>query len=81
MEKFNYDNSKYLNLVELDTKKIEEIYKDYEVINYSIEADNLLMNDVQVAKIIDFDSEKPIKNLNGTVDFDKDKILSVSYTE
>lgn len=81
MEKFNYDNSKYLTLEELDTKKIEEIYKDYEIVKYSIDGDNLLMNDVQVAKITNLDSEKNIKNLNGTIDFDNDDILSVSYTD
>lgn len=81
MENFNYDDRKYINLVEVKDEKIEEIYKDYENINYSIDDDNLLMNGVQVAKITNFNPESTIQNLYGIVDLNSDKILSVSYTE
>ncbi len=81
MENFNYDDRKYINLVEVKDEKVEEIYKDYENINYSIDDDNLLMNGVQVAKITNFNPERTIQNLYGIVDLNSDKILSVSYTE
>ncbi|PUZ30792.1 hypothetical protein [Staphylococcus arlettae] len=81
MENFNYDDRKYINLVEVKAEKIEEIYKDYENIDYSIDDDNLLMNGMQVAKITNFYSENTIQNLNGVVDLNSEKILSVSYTE
>lgn len=81
MENFNYDDRKYINLVEVKTEKIEEIYKDYEDIDYSIDDDNLLMNGMQVAKIINFNPKSTIQNLYGIVDLNSDKILSVSYTE
>lgn len=81
MENFNYDDRKYINLVEVKAEKIEEIYKDYENIDYSIDDDNLLMNGMQVAKITNFNPESTIQNLYGIVDLNSDKILSVSYTE
>lgn len=81
MENFYYDDRKYINLVEVKAEKIEEIYKDYENIDYSIDDDNLLMNGMQVAKITNFYSENTIQNLNGVVDLNSEKILSVSYTE
>lgn len=81
MENFNYDDRKYINLVEVKAEKIEEIYKDYENIDYSIDDDNLLMNGMQVAKITNFYSENTIQNLIGVVDLNSEKILSVSYTE
>ncbi len=81
MENFNYDDRKYINLVEVKDEKVEEIYKDYENIDYSIDDDNLLMNGMQVAKIANFNPESTIQNLYGIVDLNSDKILSVSYTE
>ncbi|OEK29717.1 hypothetical protein HSZ48_05385 [Staphylococcus saprophyticus] len=81
MENFNYDDRKYINLVEVKAEEIEEIYKDYENIDYSIDDDNLLMNGMQVAKITNFNPESTIQNLYGIVDLNSDKILSVSYTE
>lgn len=81
MENFNYDDKKYINLVEVKAEKIEGIYKDYENIDYSIDDDNLLMNGMQVAKITNFNPESTIQNLYGIVDLNSDKILSVSYTE
>ncbi|UXU51852.1 hypothetical protein [Staphylococcus arlettae] len=81
MENFNYDDRKYINLVEVKAEKIEGIYKDYENIDYSIDDDNLLMNGMQVAKITNFNPESTIQNLYGIVDLNSDKILSVSYTE
>lgn len=81
MENFNYDDRKYLTLNKIDTKKVQEIYKDYEVIIYSIDGNKLLMNGVKVAKVTNLDSKTIIKDLNGTINFDDDIILTVSYTE
>ncbi|MEB7851273.1 hypothetical protein [Staphylococcus equorum] len=80
MENFNYNDEKCLELANVNKKKIEKIYKDYEVINYSIDNNKLLMNDIKVANITNFDSEKTIKTLKGTIDFNDDNILTVSYT-
>ncbi|MGQ5218510.1 hypothetical protein ACJJAK_02230 [Staphylococcus equorum] len=81
MENFNYNDEKYLELTNVKIKKIKEIYKDYEVINYSIDNNKLLMNDIKVANITNLDSKKTIKTLKGTIDFDENNILTVSYTE
>lgn len=80
MENFNYNDEKCLELANVNKKKIEKIYKDYEVINFSIDNNKLLMNDIKVANITNFDSEKTIKTLKGTIDFNDDNILTVSYT-
>ncbi|OEK64402.1 hypothetical protein AST00_10865 [Staphylococcus equorum] len=81
MENFNYNDEKYLELTNVKNKKIKKIYKDYEIINYSIDDNKLLMNDIKVAKVTNIDSKKTIKTLKGTIDFEDDNILTVSYTD
>lgn len=79
MENFNYENRKYLNLKKIDIEKAKEIYKDYEVIHYSIDNDKLLMNGFKVAKIDKRDKNKEINDVKGVLDFNTDNILSISY--
>ncbi|WP_436870166.1 hypothetical protein [Staphylococcus shinii] len=79
MEDFNYDNKKYLNLKKINTEKVKEIYRDYEEINFSIENDKILMNGFKVAKIDKNDKDKAKNDIQGSIDFDTENILSVSY--
>lgn len=79
MENFNYENRKYLNLKKIDIEKAKEIYKDYELIHYSIDNDKLLMNGFKVAKIDKRDKNKEINDVKGVLDFNTDNILSISY--
>lgn len=79
MEDFNYENRKYLKLKKIDTEKVEEIYKDYEIITYSIEKDKLLMNGYKVAKIDKSEKIKDINDLKVNIDFDDESILSATY--
>ncbi|MBU0436991.1 hypothetical protein [Staphylococcus succinus] len=79
MEEFNYDNRKYLNLKKIDTDKVKEIYKDYEVINYSVDNDKILMNGFKVAKIDKNEKDKTINDIQGLLDFDTENILSITY--
>lgn len=79
MKDFNYENRKYLKLKKIDTEKVEEIYKDYEIITYSIEKDKLLMNGYKVAKIDKSEKIKNINDLKVNIDFDDESILSATY--
>lgn len=42
MENFNYNNIKKLVLENVDIDKVKEVYKDYELLNYTIKKPNTL---------------------------------------
>ncbi|MCO4428022.1 hypothetical protein [Staphylococcus aureus] len=79
MEYFNYNNRKKLVLENVDIDKVKEVYKDYELINYTINNQKLYMNDYEVAKVSEKHLNENINNLRGTVNLDEKCILSLTY--
>ncbi|MCC2080242.1 hypothetical protein KRP66_11895 [Staphylococcus aureus] len=79
MENFNYNNIKKLVLENVDIDKVKEVYKDYELLNYTIKNQTLYMNDYEVAKVFEKHLNENINNLRGTVNLDEKCILSLTY--
>ncbi|HCY9739032.1 hypothetical protein NNL06_11000 [Staphylococcus aureus] len=79
MENFNYNNIKKLVLENVDIDKVKEVYKDYELLNYTIKKQTLYMNDYEVAKVSEKHLNENINNLRGTVNLDEKCILSLTY--
>ncbi|WP_223289560.1 hypothetical protein, partial [Staphylococcus aureus] len=79
MENFNYNNIKKLVLENVDIDKVKEVYKDYELLNYTIKNQTLYMNDYEVAKVSEKHLNENINNLRGTVNLDEKCILSLTY--
>ncbi|HCY1681220.1 TPA: hypothetical protein O1G95_002273 [Staphylococcus aureus] len=79
MENFNYNNRKKLVLENVDIDKVKEVYKDYELLNYTIKKQTLYMNDYEVAKVSEKHLNENINNLRGTVNLDEKCILSLTY--
>ncbi|HGZ6999071.1 TPA: hypothetical protein ACOFVP_002149 [Staphylococcus aureus] len=79
MENFNYNNIKKLVLENVDIDKVKEVYKDYELLNYTIKNQILYMNDYEVAKVSEKHLNENINNLRGTVNLDEKCILSLTY--
>ncbi|EXY01221.1 hypothetical protein [Staphylococcus aureus] len=79
MENFNYNNIKKLVLENVDIDKVKEVYKDYELLNYTIKNQTLYMNDYEVAKVSEKHLNEIINNLRGTVNLDEKCILSLTY--
>ncbi len=79
MENFNYNNRKKLVLENVDIDKVKEVYKDYELLNYTIKNQTLYMNDYEVSKVSEKHLNENINNLRGTVNLDEKCILSLTY--
>ncbi|HBE7716754.1 hypothetical protein [Staphylococcus aureus] len=79
MEYFNYNNRKKLVIDNVDVDKVKEVYKDYELLNYSIKNQILYMNGYEVAKVSEKHLNENINNLRGTVNLDEKYILSLTY--
>ncbi|HCW8334971.1 TPA: hypothetical protein OYI07_002632 [Staphylococcus aureus] len=79
MENFNYNNIKKLVLENVDIDKVKEVYKDYELLNYTIKNQTLYINDYEVAKVSEKHLNENINNLRGTVNLDEKCILSLTY--
>ncbi|HDI1021812.1 TPA: hypothetical protein PJ799_001883 [Staphylococcus aureus] len=79
MENFNYNNIKKLVLENVDIDKVKEVYKDYELLNYTIKNQTLYMNDYEVAKVSEKHLNENINNLRVTVNLDEKCILSLTY--